>query len=265
MSVSRQHHEVTVEHMLASLLEAPYTDVQSILKHFGIDTGRLQKALNGTLDQLRTGNTGRPVFSPTLVGWFKDAWILGSLTHRDSKVRSGHMIHAMLDGGMRICGGDYATLLEQIKKSELSEKLDEITSDSSEQGEMQEANAAAGGGSPGGTAPTGDSALEKFCTNLTQRARDGHIDPIFGRDREIRQMVDILARRRKNNPIIVGEAGVGKTALVEGLALKHRHRATCSDVLKRRRSPFARYGSASSRRQREGRVREPPEERHRPR
>ncbi|MFN3241487.1 MAG: type VI secretion system ATPase TssH [Planctomycetota bacterium] len=220
MSVSRQHHEITVEHMLASLLEDPYTDVQSILKHFGIDVGRLQKALNGTLDQLRTGNTGRPVFSPTLVSWLKDSWVLGSLTHRDSKVRSGHLVHAMLDGGMRICGGDYATLLEQIKKSELSEKLDEITSDSSEQGEMQEANAAAGGGSPAGAAPTGDSALEKFCTNLTQRARDGHIDPIFGRDREIRQMVDILARRRKNNPIIVGEAGVGKTALVEGLAIK---------------------------------------------
>jgi len=220
MSVSRQHHEVTVEHMLTSLLEDPYTDVQSILKHFGVDPGRLQKALNGALDQLRTGNTGRPVFSPTLVGWFKDSWILGSLAHRDSKVRSGHMVHAMLDGGLRICGGDYATLLEAIKKSELSEKLDEITSDSSEQGEMQEANAAAGGGAAAGGSPTGDSALEQFCTNLTQRARDGHIDPIFGRDREIRQMVDILARRRKNNPIIVGEAGVGKTALVEGLAIK---------------------------------------------
>jgi len=220
MSVSRQHHEITVEHMLASLIEDPYTDVQSITKHFGIDPGRLTKALNGALDQLQTGNTGRPVFSPTLMSWFKDAWMLGSLTHRDQKVRSGHLIHAMIEGGMRICGGDYATLLEAINKRELAESLDNITSDSSEQKEMAQASAAAGGAPAGDGAPTGDTALEKFCTDLTQRARDGEIDPIFGRDREIRQMVDILARRRKNNPIIVGEAGVGKTALVEGLALK---------------------------------------------
>ncbi|MEZ6037388.1 MAG: type VI secretion system ATPase TssH [Planctomycetota bacterium] len=220
MSVSRQHHEVTVEHMLAALLEDPYADVQSILRHFGVDAGRLQKALNGTLDQLRSGNTGRPVFSPTLVSWFKDSWILGSLTHRDQKIRSGHMVHAMLAGGMRICGGDYATLLEAIHKNELQDKLDDITSDAAEQDEMRQSNAAAGGGSAPGAAPRGDGALQKYCTDLTQRARDGHIDPIFGRDREIRQMVDILARRRKNNPIIVGEAGVGKTALVEGLALK---------------------------------------------
>ena len=221
MSVSRQHHEITVEHLLASLIEDPYTDVQSILKHFGVDAGRVQKALNGALDQLQAGNTGRPVFSPTLLSWFRDAWLLGSLSHRDQKIRSGHLVHAMLDGGMRICGGDYSTLLEAIDKNELAAKLDEITSDSSEQGEMQAANqAAGGGGGSGDAAPTGDTALEKFCTDLTQRAKDGHIDPIFGRDREIRQMVDILARRRKNNPIIVGEAGVGKTALVEGLALK---------------------------------------------
>ncbi len=87
MSVSRQHHEVTVEHMLYSLIEDPYSDVQSILRHFGIDPGRLQKALTNTLDRLRTGNQGRPVFSPTLIEWFKDGWMLGSLTHRDSKVR----------------------------------------------------------------------------------------------------------------------------------------------------------------------------------
>lgn len=222
MSVSRQHHEITVEHMLNALLEDPYGDLQSIVRHFGVDPGRLQKALAGTLDSLRSGNTGRPVFSPTLIGWFKDSWILGSLTHRDQKVRSGHMVHAMLAGGLRVCGGDYATLLEAVNKNELAEKLDEITSDSSEQEEMAQANAAAGSGgaAAAGGAPSGDSALEKFCIDLTQRARDGEIDPIFGRDREIRQMVDILARRRKNNPIIVGDAGVGKTALVEGLALK---------------------------------------------
>ena len=216
MSVSRQHHEVTVEHMLYSLIEDPYSDVQSILRHFGIDPGRLQKALTNTLDRLRTGNQGRPVFSPTLIEWFKDGWMLGSLTHRDSKVRSGHLIHAMVDSGMRFAGGDYANIFDSVSKRELAETLDKMTSDSQEV-----PTTAAAPGAPGSApARNADSALARFCTNLTERARKDEIDPIFGRDREIRQMVDILARRRKNNPIIVGDAGVGKTALAEGLALK---------------------------------------------
>ncbi|MBP8298763.1 MAG: type VI secretion system ATPase TssH [Planctomycetes bacterium] len=216
MSVSRQHHEVTVEHMLYSLIEDPYSDVQSILRHFGIDPGRLQKALTNTLDRLRTGNQGRPVFSPTLIEWFKDGWMLGSLTHRDSKVRSGHLIHAMVDSGMRFAGGDYANIFDSVSKRELAETLDKMTSDSQEV-----PTTAATPGAPGSApARNADSALARFCTNLTERARKDEIDPIFGRDREIRQMVDILARRRKNNPIIVGDAGVGKTALAEGLALK---------------------------------------------
>jgi type VI secretion system protein VasG len=216
MSVSRQHHEVTVEHMLYSLIEDPYSDVQSILRHFGIDPGRLQKALTNTLDRLRTGNQGRPVFSPTLIEWFKDGWMLGSLTHRDSKVRSGHLIHALVDSGMRFAGGDYANIFDSVSKRELAETLDKMTSDSQEV-----PTTAATPGAPGSApARNADSALARFCTNLTERARKDEIDPIFGRDREIRQMVDILARRRKNNPIIVGDAGVGKTALAEGLALK---------------------------------------------
>ena len=215
MSVSRQHHEVTVEHMLYSLIEDPYSDVQSILRHFGIDPGRLQKALTNTLDRLRTGNQGRPVFSPTLIEWFKDGWMLGSLTHRDSKVRSGHLIHAMVDSGMRFAGGDYANIFDSVSKRELAETLDKMTADSQEV-----PTTAATPGAPGSApARNADSALARFCTNLTERARKDEIDPIFGRDREIRQMVDILARRRKN-PIIVGDAGVGKTALAEGLALK---------------------------------------------
>ncbi|HEX5052273.1 MAG TPA: type VI secretion system ATPase TssH [Planctomycetota bacterium] len=217
MSVSRQNHEVTVEHMLFQLTEDPYSDVQSILRHYGIDPGRVQKALTNTLDRLRTGNQGRPVFSPILIDWCKDAWLLGSLMHRDARIRSGHLIHAMVESGMRFAGGDYGNLFDTVSKRELAEALDKITSDS------QESQAAAAGepGTPGKAAANkADSALARFCTNLTERARKDEIDPIFGRDREIRQMVDILARRRKNNPIIVGDAGVGKTALAEGLALK---------------------------------------------
>lgn len=219
MSVARQHYEVTVEHLFDALAEDPYSDIQSILRHFGVDGGRLRKALANTLDRLRSGNQGRPVFSPTLVAWFQDAWLLGSLTHRDAKIRSGHMLHAMVESGMRFAGGDYGGLLDGISKRELAESLDKITSDSQESPSKDAAVAVggSGGAKSGGNA---DSALARFCTNLTERARNDEIDPIFGRDREIRQMVDILARRRKNNPIAVGDAGVGKTALAEGLALQ---------------------------------------------
>ena len=89
LSVSRQHYEVTVEHVLHALIEDPYSDVQSILKHFGVDAGRVQKALAVTLDSMRSGNTGRPVFSPILIDWVKDAWMLGSLVHRDANALDG--------------------------------------------------------------------------------------------------------------------------------------------------------------------------------
>ncbi len=218
MSVSRQHHEVTVEHMLYSLVEDPYSDVQSILRHYGVEPGRLQKALLQTLDRLRTGNTGRPVFSPTLIDWCKDAWLAGSLLHRDSAIRSGHLVHVMLDSGMRFAGGDYGALFDGMSKRELAEQLDKITSDSQE----SPSKTTGDGGKAGGAdaARSADSALARFCTNLTERARKDQIDPVFGRDREIRQMIDILSRRRKNNPIAVGDAGVGKTSLAEGLAIK---------------------------------------------
>ncbi|MBL8723410.1 MAG: type VI secretion system ATPase TssH [Planctomycetes bacterium] len=220
-SVSRQHYEVTVEHLLAALAEDPYSDVQSILRHFGIDPGRVQRGLVAVLDRLRSGNQGRPVFSPLLFDWFKDAWLLGSLSHRDTAIRSGHLLHALVDGGMRLAGGDYANLFDAVSKRELAEQLDAITKDSQESpSDAAAGGAAGGGGAAAGPGKNPDSALGRFCTNLTERARSNEIDPIFGRDREIRQMVDILARRRKNNPIAVGDAGVGKTALAEGLALQ---------------------------------------------
>ena len=218
MSVSRQHHEITVEHMLYSLVEDPYSDVQSILRHYGVEPGRLQKALLQTLDRLRTGNTGRPVFSPTLIEWCKDAWLAGSLLHRDTAIRSGHLVHVMVDSGMRFSGGDYGALFDGMSKRELAEQLDKITSDSQESPNKTTGDGGKAGGAEG--ARSADSALARFCTNLTERARKDQIDPVFGRDREIRQMIDILSRRRKNNPIAVGDAGVGKTSLAEGLAIK---------------------------------------------
>jgi len=217
--VSRSHYEVTVEHVLALMLEDTGADLNWILKHFEVDSGRARKALNNITEKFRTGSAGRPVFSPLLIDWIQEAWILASLDHNLAEIRSGILLRALLSNPMRFTSEDYTELFQGIRRDELRTNYAVIVAKSSEgaatfaRGPEEKVGA---GGAPGG----GDSALKKYGVDFTGRAREGTIDPVFGRDREIRQMIDILARRRKNNPIVVGEAGVGKTAVVEGLALR---------------------------------------------
>jgi type VI secretion system protein VasG len=217
--VSRGHYEVTVEHVLALMLEDATSDLNWILKHFEVDSGRARKALNNITERFRTGSAGRPVFSPLLIDWIQEAWVLASLDHNLAEVRSGILLRALLSNPMRFTSEDYTELFQGIRRDELKTNYAVIVSKSSEgaatfaRGPEEKGGA---GGAPGG----GDSALKKYGNDYTGRAREGTIDPVFGRDREIRQMIDILGRRRKNNPIVVGEAGVGKTAVVEGLALR---------------------------------------------
>jgi type VI secretion system protein VasG len=217
--VSRTNHEVTVEHMLAAMMEDPNADIQQALHKFEIDPGRVLKTLSRDLDNLRTGNQGRPVFSPLLTQWFQHAWLIASVEHGQAEVRSANLFQALLASPARLAGGDYIDILSDIPAAELKRNYHDIFAASTE-------TAAAAGkadvGAPGaGAEPSKDgTALQRFCQNFTERARQGLLDPVFGRDGEIRQMVDILARRRKNNPICVGEPGVGKSAVVEGLALR---------------------------------------------
>ena len=214
--VSRGHYEVTAEHLLMQFLEDPSGDVQAILRHFEINPAGLLKTVQHVLDRVRAGNTGRPVFSPLLLGWIQDAWLATSVDYGEDRVRSGGLFLVLVQKPDRFTDEDLSGYLDPIRKDELKRDLYRITASSSE-------HEAPGEGEPrtqGPSRPADETAIGRFMIDFTERARKGEIDPVFGRDREIRQMIDILARRRKNNPIVVGEPGVGKTAVVEGLALR---------------------------------------------
>ena len=212
--VSRSHYEVTVEHLFLKMLEDPQADIQLILKHFEIDPGRLVKAVEQAMTEFKTGNSGKPVFSPMLIQWFQQAWLIGSVDYNENKIRSGVLLLALLKNPLRFASGDYTDLLKDISTDTLGKEIGHIVQNSSEQPQPGEK------ATPGEDVPKDATSLGRFCIDFTAQAREGNIDPVFGRDREIRQMIDILARRRKNNPIAVGEPGVGKTAVVEGLALR---------------------------------------------
>jgi len=218
LCVSRGHYEVTAEHLLLSFLEDPEADTQKALKHFGQSPARLLAAVQHTLDRLRGGNSGRPVFSDNLVEWLRDAWLLASVEHQDAKVRSGHLLLALILQPGRYTAADLSEHLSAIKGDELRRDLYRICAGSREDEAPAEGGAGAPAAGPG--RPAEETAIGRFCVDLTGRARRGEIDPVFGRDGEIRMMIDILARRRKNNPIVVGEPGTGKTAVVEGFALR---------------------------------------------
>lgn len=214
LCVSRTHYEVTVEHFLVKILENPQADLGLILDHFEVDRGRLLKSLQQTLEEFQTGNAAKPVFSPLLLEWIQDAWLVSSVDLDDARIRSGALLAAFISRSRQLAGGRYVDQLTDISRDALMKAFGDIVKGSAEKA-VRETAAEPDAGSSGEA-----TALKRFCTDFTAKAAAGEIDPVFGRDREIRQMVDILARRRKNNPIVVGEAGVGKTAVVEGLALR---------------------------------------------
>ena len=219
LCVSRSHYEVTIEHMLLKMLESPQSDINLILRHFEIDAGRLQKSLQHFIEELRAGNAGKPVFSPLLIEWFRDSWMLASVDYDFPEIRSGILLATLLANQARLTAGAYVNELSTINLGDLRKNLLDIVSGSSEETEHPGVKTGEAGKLPQ-AGPRDDTALGKFTIDFTARAREGSIDPVFCRDHEIRQMIDILARRRKNNPIVVGEAGVGKTAVIEGLALQ---------------------------------------------
>ena len=217
--IGRGHYEVSVEHLLAKLLEEGSGDIPRILDHYGVDKSRMWEALLERLEEFRTGNTGRPSFSPTMLQLVESAWILASVHHELGEVRSGNLVEAMLESES-LRSARYVELLEAVDRDDLRKHFVDIVGGSAE--DRSARRAPAGLRHPGGDgqARAGETALELYTLDVTGRAREGKIDPVFGRDKEIRQIIDILSRRRKNNPILVGEAGVGKSAVVEGLALR---------------------------------------------
>jgi type VI secretion system protein VasG len=214
--VSRGSYEIAVEHLLLALIEEPDRDFQAILRHFEVDPSRVEKALHGLVEEGRTGNPGKPVFSPLLIEWLQDAWMVGSVELELGELRSGLLITALMMNPGRYVPGDLFDELQPLSSDELRRHFHDIVAGSKEDTVL----ARKGQARAAGDQPRDQTALGKFTVDFTGQARAGKIDPVFCRDREIRQMIDILGRRRKNNPIAVGEAGVGKTAVVEGLALK---------------------------------------------
>ena len=215
LCVSRTNYEVLTEHFLLKCLEVQESDIPLILRRFELDPSRILGTLTDALEDARTGNAGKPAFSPILLELFESAWLVSSVDLGETRVRSGALLLAFLAKPGFYGMGGYVDQLKAINRETLVKEFYSIVKGSSEQAQ---AKAAAGAEGP---APSGDgSFLARFCQDFTARAREGKIDPVFGRDEETRQMVDVLARRRKNNPILVGEPGVGKTAAIEGLALR---------------------------------------------
>ncbi|GAJ30077.1 type VI secretion system ATPase TssH [Acidomonas methanolica] len=217
-ALSRTHYTVEIEHWLLQILQADGSDVSRVLAHEGIGSGAVAAGLNAALDRFSTGNGRSPALAPELVGILKDAWLIASVDLREEVLRSGHVLCACL-GDEVVASRLKAAIpaLRRLSGEMLVRDFARLTAGSSEEGTPGKV-VAEGGAVP--AAPTGTPALDRFTTDLVALARAGRIDPILGRDREIRQIVDILTRRRQNNPILTGEAGVGKTAVVEGLALR---------------------------------------------
>ncbi len=220
LCLSRTHYDVEVEHYLLKLLDAPDTDLPRILKAFDVDKSRFSAELMRGLDKLKSGNARTPAFSPSLVKMFTEAWTLGTLNYNAGSVRSGFTILAL------VCQEELTRLMREISREfnkvvaeALRKDFAAIVAGSHEQAEVMAF--APGLAEPGAPDARGKTAyLEQYTSNLTERAAEGKLDPVLGRDREIRQIVDILMRRRQNNPILTGEAGVGKTAVVEGFAAR---------------------------------------------
>jgi type VI secretion system protein VasG len=224
LTLSRSHYNVEIEHLLLRLVETQGSDVAAILAKTGVDAGRVTAELTRALDRLRTGNARAPSLSPDLVTWLREAWVLASLEGNGGPVRSGHLLAALLtDESLSRMVRDSVPALGAIRGEELRRGgFEALATGSEEAGEALAAAPSAGGpgAAPADGAPRGGGPLDQFCTDLTAQAKAGKVDPILGRDSEIRQVIDILTRRRQNNPILTGEPGVGKTAVAEGLALR---------------------------------------------
>ncbi len=220
LCLSRTHYDVDVEHLFVKLLDVHDSDLQKIFKRYGVEPARLERDLTRALDRLKTGNARNPTLAPRIPRLINEAWSLASIEYGANRVRSGHLLLALLseDDLIRMAK-EISAEFQKISPEDLHKQMLSLSAGSVE--DMEQAQT--GGidtAEPGKPISTKTPALDQFTVDLTARAKEGKIDPVLGRDAEIRQVIDILTRRRQNNPILTGEAGVGKTAVVEGLALR---------------------------------------------
>jgi type VI secretion system protein VasG len=222
LCLARTHYDIEIEHYLLKLMDVPDGDFAAIMKAFALDKARLAGEINRSLDKLKSGNARTPAFSPSLVNMIREGWVVGSLDFCAGEIRSGFTILALsADEDLSRIAREIGQELRKIDPETLRKEFPKIVMASRER--AQNAAAASSGELYESDLPHvgGKTAnLDQFTVDLTANARAGKIDPVLGRDFEIRQIIDILTRRRQNNPILTGEAGVGKTAVVEGFALR---------------------------------------------
>jgi len=222
--LARTHYDIEVEHFLLKLLDVTDSDLPRILKQFGVDKSRLTGDLTRSLDKLKSGNARTPAFSPTLTDMLSEAWTIGSIDFGSAQVRTGFSILAIASSGdLSRLMREVTREFQKISAEALHKDFWNIVAGSPEDQETAQAVPIGVEGLPqaGGIPAAGKQQnLNQFTIDLTANARAGKIDAVLGRDHEIRQIIDILTRRRQNNPILTGEAGVGKTAVVEGFALR---------------------------------------------
>ena len=218
---------VELVHWLNMVLQLQNSDLHSIVNHYDLNPSRLASDITSSLDSLPRGATSISDFSPHLEEAVERAWVYSTLLFRVSQVRTGHMIIALLKTpGLKSILSGISSEFKKIKVEDLSDRFSSVVSGSPEDALGAQDGTRVGGGvtpgeASGAVAPAAmgkQEALAQFSVDLTETARKGSLDPILGRDKEIRQIIDILMRRRQNNPILTGEAGVGKTAVVEGFA-----------------------------------------------
>ncbi len=224
LCVSRTHYDIEVEHFLLKAIDSSDNDIAFILRQYGVDRSRLTTELQRSLDRLKTGNARSPAFSPQLVKMLTEAWTIATIEYDAGQIRTGFALLALItDSELGRLIRDVSKEIQLIPPEALRKDFYAVTEKSRETSIAlataapgAQAEAGAPGRAPGGKTPH----LDQYTENLTAKAKAGKIDPVLGRDQEIRQVVDILMRRRQNNPILTGEAGVGKTAVVEGFALR---------------------------------------------
>ncbi len=220
--LARTHYDIEIEHYLLKLLDETDGDSARILKYFNVNKSRLSSDLTRSLDRLKSGNARTPSFSPTLVKMFSEAWSLGSLEFGAAQIRTGFTILAIVSNDeLSRLVRETTPEFQKITPEVLRKDFFSIVAGSPEDGVTAAALSGSASGAPAGAAAGGKTPnLDQFTVDLTANAKAGKVDTVLGRDAEIRQIVDILTRRRQNNPILTGEAGVGKTAVVEGFALR---------------------------------------------
>jgi type VI secretion system protein VasG len=222
--LSRTNYNVEIEHWFLKLLEGPPNDILTILKFYSLSHAKISADITRAIDKLKTGNSSQPLLSQHIVDLAREAWVLGSIDFAANQTRSGYLLLALLsDRSLSQSAGEISSELTKIHPETLARDLPTILAESPEVvAEFPTGSKTTGpkGAGPAGGGSGQTPSLDQFTIDLTARAKAGKIDPVLGRDSEIRQIIDILTRRRQNNPIMTGEAGVGKTAVVEGFALR---------------------------------------------